>query len=664
VNSTLHKGLSTLAAALLIGGAAAAVPAGPAAGQTSAPVTGGVLFPRHSSVVAAMKLAADYYRPTYPLLGAPTSDWSWATYFQGVHALFRATGEQKYLADAMAWGRSNQWAVSATAPNPDSVKAGQVYYDLGQLDPAASLAAMDTVMSRDVGSLPDSTYWWADALFMGLPNWTRWAARTGDSAYLARMDALYGWTRDQAAAHCPGLPPGGLYDPAARLWYRDCTAIGSGVFWGRGNGWVIAAMAQVLGTLPPGDARAGPYADMLRAMAGRLVGAQAPDGFWHASLLDPTGFPDPETSGTALITYGIAYGVNAGLLDRPTYLPVVVRAWNWLVTRALQPSGFVSFVQPPGAGPVRPYTGTAPQRPPTATSPGSLPTDSPPFGVGSLLLAGSQLALLTPPVSTGRPVTATAEQAGNEANHAVDGDPATRWSALGFPQTLTIDLGDFYRVSNTMLIPYLDRPYQYRVETSVDGVHWSLAVNQTGNTRPGARADPFGTGTVDARLARLTVTGLSGNATPWVSIGEFGVYDRYDPRPNLARGRPTTATSDGAGHPAAMATDNDSATFWAGTPAPTATAPQALTVDLGAATAIDTVRVFSRTPAGPRDVAVLVSADGRAWQVVATATLPDAEGPQTVVIPPTPARWLRLQVTSAYSDAGVQVEEFEAHAAR
>lgn len=662
MNRRLQLGLSALTAAVVVvvSAAGTAVAAKPAATPAATPVTSAILVPRHSSVVTAMKRAADYYRPLYPLIGTPTSNWLWSTYFQGVLALYQTTGEAKYLADAMAWGRSNQWSVSTVLPNPDTLKAGQVYYDLNQLDPSASLATMDAQMAGDLTSLPDGTYWWADALFMGLPNWTRWAARTGDSRYLAKMDSMYAWTRDQAALHTPGLPPGGLYDPATRLWWRDADSIGTNVFWGRGNGWVIAAVAQVLATLPAGDPRAGQYRDMLVAMAAGLSGQQGADGFWHTSLLDPAG--DSETSATGLIAYGIAYGINSGLLAPATYLPVVVRAWNGLVTKALQPSGFLSFVQAPGAGPMGPYTGTAPQRPPTATSAGSVPNDSPPFGVGALLLAGSQVALLTPPMSTGKLARATAEQVGNEAGHAVDGDLGTRWSASGYPQTLTVDLGDHYRASSAMVVPLADRAYRYRVETSVDGVHWAPAVDRTANTTPGTLADPFSTGTVNLRYARLTVAGLAGNATPWVSIREFGVYDRYAPRPNQARGRPTTATSAGPGFPAPLATDNDSATFWVGTPAPTVAAPQSLTVDLGATTTVDTVRIFARAPWGPRDAAVLVSTDGSAWSTVAAVALPDAEGPETIVLPPTAARWVRLQSTSAYGATNVQVEEFEVYA--
>jgi hypothetical protein len=507
---------------------------------------------------------------------------------------------------------------------------------------------------------------------MGLPNWTRSAARTADSAYLAKMNALYAWTRDQGgtAALCGGSVSGGLYDPAERLWYRDCNFIGKRdaaghkIFWGRGNGWVIAATAQVLATLPAGDPSAATYRDMLGGMAARLRQLQGTDGFWRSNLLSPTLYPQPETSATALIAYAMAYGINTGLLDRATYVPVVTRAWNGLASTARRSTGFVSYCQPPGGQPAAPYTGSSPRVAPTATSSGTLHSDSPPYCVGAFLLAGSEMARLTGPMSTGRPVTATAEQVGNEAAHVVDGDMTTRWSAPSFPQSVTVDLGALYRASNAMVVPYLDRAYRYRIDTSADGVNWLGVVDRASNTAAGSTVDNFIFGTVNLRYARLTVTGVFANPTTWVSIREFAVYDRYDPRPNLARGRPTTATSSQTAHPPSLATDNRSSTFWVAAGLPTAAAPQDLTVDLQSAIGVDTVRVFSRAGYGPRDVAVTSSQDGLTWTPLATATLPNAEGPHMMLFPPTQARWLRLRSASAFSLSNVQVEEFEAYAAR
>ncbi len=490
-------------------------------------------LPRHSTVLTDTRRAADYYRQTFGLTTLkPANGWSWSTYTQGIQALYRQSGDQRFLDDNMSWGRSALWAISTIQTNPDTVKAGQTYFDLQAIDPAASLTGMDATMSTDLASQPISKYDWIDALFMGLGNFPRWAVRTGNQAYLAKMDQLYSWTRDQGgtSSRCAGrtVPQPGLYDVASGLWFRDCTYVGvrdvngRPVFWGRGNGWVIAAMAEVLGRLPATDPHRAKYVAMLTSMAARLAAVQGADGFWRASLADPALYPDPETSGTGLITFAIAYGIGAGILDRTTYLPVVARAWHGLTTLALQPNGFVAGCQAAGVDPRAPFIGKAPRVPPSPTTAGTVNVDSPPFCVGAFLLAGSEVARLTTSLSTGRPVAATSAQVGNEPARAVDGNVTTRWSAKVFPQSITVDLGSIVAVSNSMVVTYLDRAYRYRIQTSVDGLTWQLAVDRTANTLRGTRLDDFGTR--PARYVRLTVTGVTADPTTWVSIQEFAVY--------------------------------------------------------------------------------------------------------------------------------------------
>jgi glycoprotein endo-alpha-1,2-mannosidase len=144
-----------------------------------------------------------------------------------------------------------------------------------------------------------------------------------------------------------------------------------------------------------------------------------------------------------------------------------------------------------------------------------------------------------------------------------------------------------------------------------------------------------------------------------VSIQEFGVYDRYRPRPDLARGKPTSATSALAGHPAAGGTDGSSATWWSAAAVPTPASPQSLTVDLGSGTSIDTVRTFSRAGSGPRHVTVSISGDGSTYTPVASVDLPNSEGPHAVVFPAASARWVRLSCSGSYSTSTAAVEQVE-----
>lgn len=494
-----------------------------------------VALPTHGAIVNATKLAASYYRTTYAhTTVTPKNGWSWGTYTQGVQALYEQAGDQEFLTDGLTWGKSNAWGVS-TEPDPNELEAAKTYFDLNAIDPTASLSAMDAVMAHDLTSVPVSQYNYADALFVGLPDWTRWATRTGDSAYLDKLDALYEWTRDQGGTSslCKGkaVPTAGLFDATQGLWYRDCTydgvkdAKGQPIFWSRGNGWVIAAMADVLKTLPAGSPYAATYASMLQTMAAHLAPLQGSDGLWRASLLDSALYPGPETSGTALITYALAYGIKAGILDSATYLPVVAKAWQGLTTISLQPSGFVTDCQAVGQAPAAAYTAKSPRTKQTATSAGTVNADSPPFCVGAFLLAGAQVAQLISSPSTGRPATHTGQAvAGYDANRVNDGDVTTRWSVSGFPQAVTIDLGSNHQLSNASVVPYLDRAYRFRIDTSTDDTHWKLVVDRTANTRAGSIDDNFATGPITARYVRLTVTGVYGVSTSWVSIQEFAVY--------------------------------------------------------------------------------------------------------------------------------------------
>jgi hypothetical protein len=139
-------------------------------------------------------------------------------------------------------------------------------------------------------------------------------------------------------------------------------------------------------------------------------------------------------------------------------------------------------------------------------------------------MAATAVAELIVSPSAGKPVTFTAQQAGNEARRVNDGSVTTRWSALGFPQAVTIDLGSARSIANSLVIPYRDRAYRYRIESSLDRSTWRLLVDQSTNTTKGTHLDDFRPGTVGARYVRLTVLGVSADPTTWVSLQEFAVY--------------------------------------------------------------------------------------------------------------------------------------------
>jgi unsaturated rhamnogalacturonyl hydrolase len=298
-------------------------------------------------------------------------DWTFAALYTGFMAVPEAAHGKKYQEAMLQMGRQFQWQPGPRVSHADDAAIGQTYLDLyfHYHDPAMMTPIrerMDTVMA-----LPDDPgkplWWWCDALFMAPPVLTRLYKATGNRKYLDFMDREW-WITSAL-----------LYSPSNHLYFRDQSfldkheANGSSVFWSRGNGWVFAALARVL-TEMPGDYPSRPkYIAQFREMAGELAKLQGPDGLWRPGLLDAEAYPLPENSGSAFFTFGFAWGINQGILDRAKYQPIVEKAWQGLLSHIYQ-DGRLGCIQPIGAAPGD-YQAAS----------------SYVFGTGAFLLAGSEV---------------------------------------------------------------------------------------------------------------------------------------------------------------------------------------------------------------------------------------------------------------------------------
>jgi rhamnogalacturonyl hydrolase YesR len=115
-------------------------------------------------------------------------------------------------------------------------------------------------------------------------------------------------------------------------------------------------------------------------MSKALKACQRSDGFWNVSLHDPSNFGGKETSGTALFVYGMAWGINNGILNKAEYLPIALKAWDAMVKEAVHENGFLGYVQGTGKEPKdgQPVTYT------------NIP-DFEDYGIGCFLLAGTEI---------------------------------------------------------------------------------------------------------------------------------------------------------------------------------------------------------------------------------------------------------------------------------
>lgn len=96
-------------------------------------------------------------------------------------------------------------------------------------------------------------------------------------------------------------------------------------FWGRGNGWVAAGLAELLSELPEGHPRHASILAGYRRMMDALLLYQAEDGMWRQLIDHETAWK--ETSSTAMFGYAMAVGVQRGLLPEETFRPAYRRAW-------------------------------------------------------------------------------------------------------------------------------------------------------------------------------------------------------------------------------------------------------------------------------------------------------------------------------------------------
>ena len=287
------------------------------------------------SIISQMRLVCDYYLNR---ASCQSNSWEDGTFYIGVMATYHTTEDRKYLDAAVKWGRSHAWSVR---PDPGNLSCAQAYLEAYRVARSPEMLKPTQIAADAMfgGGYSGRELWRVcDSLFMSPGVLSHLASLTEDPECFRRLH-VYWW---DVVDH--------LYDQNYHLFYRDATQFevrspnGLPVFWSRGNGWVIAGTVRVLQYLPDDDPTRARYEELLREMSEALIPHQGDDGLWRTNLLDTNHYRDRETSGTALFCYGLAWGMNRGILERATFLPVVLRAWKGL-SASVGPTGRVKWVQ-------------------------------------------------------------------------------------------------------------------------------------------------------------------------------------------------------------------------------------------------------------------------------------------------------------------------------
>lgn len=297
--------------------------------------------------------------------------WMWgeALYTWALHLLDEALGEDRYLpyicqyldahihkgyrvdqSDTMAPGLTAYAAYLRTGNEEYKVIVDRVVDYLKHSD-----RVLDH-MPNHLGSSPEGKLYpksvWVDSVMMyGV--FAGWYGRT------AGDDEVFDFARRQ-----PELFARYLQDPDDGLFYH-CYWVRGGhtwpkkkIYWGRGNGWVIAGLPLTVNYFDRCSEEWEQAVNVLQTTSAALLPWQREDGFYE-TVFNYRGKTYPESSATALIAAGWMQGVAEGYLEKK-YLEPGLRAFDAVLDSLEMKDGLLSMPlisAPTIALPLIPYLG-------------------------------------------------------------------------------------------------------------------------------------------------------------------------------------------------------------------------------------------------------------------------------------------------------------------
>lgn len=272
-------------------------------------------------LLSGEKITANLLSRDYMFYGKESLHYSEACTAVGALRFAKATGNEVMLDQLVARYEAlldDDSELISRRPHVDLNVIGIVPLQIAMLtkDPRYLRQGLTFADSQWESPLEDGltrqTRWWIDDLYMvGMLQIQAYRA-TGEQKYANRA-AL------QLAAYLPKL------QQENGLFYHSPDVP---IYWGRGNGWVAVAMAEVLSSLPEDHALRTELLNRYVAMMESLLEYQSENGMWR-QVVDYE-FSWAESSCTAMFAYAMASGIDHGLLDRDRFQPAVNKAWTAL----------------------------------------------------------------------------------------------------------------------------------------------------------------------------------------------------------------------------------------------------------------------------------------------------------------------------------------------
>lgn len=250
----------------------------------------------------------------------------------GVLEFYRRTGEDRYL-EAARGEYENLQSVSRT-------EDGGIPHHVPELSGVKGL--------------------WIDSVYMMCPFFARYGAAADDPE-------AFDEAARQIIVHAKRLqdPHTGLF---RHIWHEQPNSYPQSTFWARGNGWIQAAIVDVLEFLPEDHSDRETLIDIFRDVSSTIIEHQDDSGMWYNVVDDP--HTPLESSGTLMYAYAFKRALELGIVRDDAYRSAAADAME-VCQGLVADDGAVRRVAGPPGGPGAPLTTTS-------------------YGQGFYLLAASQ----------------------------------------------------------------------------------------------------------------------------------------------------------------------------------------------------------------------------------------------------------------------------------
>ncbi|OXM87145.1 hypothetical protein CF651_05685 [Paenibacillus rigui] len=177
---------------------------------------------------------------------------------------------------------------------------------------------------------PNATLW-CDDLYMSVPYLCRCYQRTGEISFLE--DAANQFIQFKKRLYIPELQiMSHVYDFGIDKPTR--------IAWGRGNGWVLFSLSELLAVLPENHGQRAELIQFFNELCEGYLRLQGVSGLWHQVLTEPESYE--ETSCTSMFLYAYARGVRYGwITDTEKYIAAIHKGWNGMARISIDKFGNV-----------------------------------------------------------------------------------------------------------------------------------------------------------------------------------------------------------------------------------------------------------------------------------------------------------------------------------